>query len=198
MGRGNDEELYLLKLFNNGNFSVIRWTPITAKKGFTVMTKEKAAPYLKLAQMGKGHIDNVKDKAFINSIKNVFEVSGKAGRNLADKKEARRLADLEAIDASNTDGIVKDVVKNTVKSQTFDDSEVRELSVSQESIQIKEARYIKGLQHKSTLESHMLEKYQCAIPAGKLDTMKVLANSMISDLAKKNRLYLIDDKVTTN
>ena len=44
----------------------------------------------------------------------------------------------------------------------------------------------------------MLEKYQCEIPSGQLSTMKVFANSMIGDLAKDNRLYLVDDKITSN
>jgi hypothetical protein len=195
MKRGNEDNLFLFKLFNDGTFSVLSWTPIQAKKGFTVMTQEKAAPYLRLAQGGKNHIDHVKDKTFIKSVKKIFEVSGKAGRNLADKVEANRLADLEAVDDANTQDIVKNVTMNNKEKQTVDGDQVRELSVTQESIQIKEAKYIKGLQHKSTLESHMLEKYQCEIPSGKLDTMKVLANSMINDLAKDNRLYLVDDQV---
>jgi len=99
-------------------------------------------------------------------------------------------------DESNTESIVNDAVKNVKSNKVVNDDEVRELSVSQEAIQIKEAKYIKSLQHKSTLESHMLEKYQCEIPTGRLDAMKALANSMISDLAKANRLYLIDGEVT--
>lgn len=184
-------EMYCLKLFNNGKFSIMAWTPIVAKKGYAVLTVEQAKPYLRLAQGGKNHIDNVKNKDFIKSIKKVFEVSGKAGRALEEKVKA-----LEEAKASNTDDIVKDVVKDNVKNQTVNDGEVRELSVSQESIQIQELKLIKSLQHKSTLEAHMLEKYQCEIPVGRLDTMKALANSMIGDLAKDNRLYLVDGQVT--
>jgi formate dehydrogenase maturation protein FdhE len=191
-------ELFLLKLFNTGKFSVIAWSPIQAKKGYTVMTIEQAQPYLKLAKMGKNHVDNVKNKDFIKSIKKIFEVSGKAGRALAEKVEAQRVEDLENADDSNTKSIVKKVVKDNVKKQMIDDGETRELSVSQEAIQIKEAKYVKGLQHKSTLESHMLEKYQCEIPSGRLEAMKALANSMLSDLAKDNRLYLVDGQVVAN
>ena len=151
-------EMYCLKLFNNGKFSIMAWTPIVAKKGYAVLTTEQAKPYLRLAQGGKNHIDNVKNKDFIKSIKKVFEVSGKAGRALEEKVKA-----LEEDSASNVDDIVKDVVSNKVKNQTVNDDEVRELSVSQESIQVQELKFIKGLQHKSTLESHMLEKYQCSI-----------------------------------
>jgi hypothetical protein len=162
------------------------------------MTIEQAAPYLKLCKMGKNHVDNVKNKDFIKSIKKIFEVSGKAGRALAEKVEAQRVEDLENADDSNTQKIVKKVVKDNVKKQMIDDGETRELSVSQEAIQIKEAKYVKSLQHKSTLESHMLEKYQCEIPSGRLEAMKALANSMISDLAKDNRLYLVDGQVVAN
>jgi hypothetical protein len=187
-----EAELFLLKLFNSGQFVVVAWSPIQAKKGYTVMTKEQAQPYLKLCKMGKNHIDNVKDKTFIKSVKKIFEVSGKAGRALADKLEAQRVEDLENADDSSTKAIVKDAVSKSSEGQMIDDGETRELSVTQESVQIKEVKYIKSLQHKSTLETHMLEKYQCEIPSGRLDAMKALANSMISDLAKDNRLYLVD------
>jgi len=185
-------ELYLLKIFNNGKFSVIAWSPMQAKKGYAVMTVEQAQPYLKLASKGKNHVDNVKNKAFIKSVKKVFEVSGKAARTLADKALEQ---ELEQQDNSSTESIVKDAVSKSAEGTTIDGDEIRELSVTQESIQIKEAKYIKGLQHKSALETHMLEKYQCEIPTGRLDIMKTLANSMISDLAKDNRLYLVDGEV---
>jgi hypothetical protein len=189
-------ELYLFKLFNSGQFTVMAWSPIQAKKGYTVMTVDQAEPYLKLCKMGKNHVDNVKDKTFIKTVKKIFEVSGKAGRALADKLEAQRVEDLEGADDSKTKAIVKDAVKTKAKGQMIDNGETRELSVTQEAVQIKEVKYIKGLQHKSTLETHMLEKYQCEIPSGRLDAMKAIANSMISDLAKDNRLYLVDGQVT--
>jgi len=186
-------DVYLLKVFNNGKFSVIAWSPMQAKKGYAVLSKSQAKPYLDLAKKGKGHIDNLKSREFVDSIKKVFEVSGKAGRDLADKLEAQKLED---VDDSETQKIVKDVASNNESNQTIDGDEVRELSITQETIQIKEAKYIKGLQHKSTLETHMLEKYQCELPSGRLDIMKTLANSMITDLAKDNRLYLVDGQVT--
>jgi hypothetical protein len=191
-----EPEMYLFKLFNDGKFVIIAWSPIQAKKGYTVLTVEKAQPYIKLCRMGKNHINNVKDKTFIKSVKTIFEVSGKAGRALADKIEAQRVEDLESTDDSKTQKIVKEAVSKTSEGQMIDDGETRELSVTQESVQVKEVKYIKSLQHKSTLESHMLEKYQCEIPSGRLDSMKALANSMISDLAKDNRLYLVDGQVS--
>ena len=182
-----ETDLYLLQLYNDGTFTVYRWTSILARKGYTVMTAEQAKPYIRLANGGKNHIDHVKNKDFIDSIKNVVEVSGKNGRALAERLKA-------AEEASKTDSIIEDAVSKK-PDQTIDPDQVRELSVSQESIQIKEAKFIKSLQHKSTLESHMLEKYQCEIPSGRLDHMKAIANSMISDLAKDNRLYLVDGEV---
>jgi hypothetical protein len=190
-----EADLFLFKLFNSGQFVVVGWSPMQAKKGYTVMTKEQAVPYLKLCKMGKNHVDNVRDKTFLKSVKTIFEVSGKAGRALADKLEAQRVEDLKDADDSETQAIVKDAVSKSAKGQTIDEGEVRELSVTQESVQIKECKYIKSLQHKSTLESHMLEKYQCEVPSGRLDAMKAIANGMISDLAKDNRLYLVDGQV---
>ena len=185
--------LYLFKLFNNGDFTVFAWTPILAKKGYTVMTPENAAPYIKLAGGGKNNIKYVKDKTFINTVKNITEVSGKNGRKLAQEIEDKRLEDL---DNTSTKEIIKGAVDADLPDRDVGDDEVRELSVSQESIQIKETKYLKSLQHKSTLETHMLEKYQCEIPVGRLDSMRAMANSMISDLAKENRLYLVDGQVT--
>lgn len=186
-------KLYLFKLFNNGDFSIFAWTPILAKKGYTVMTPEKAAPYIKLAGGRKDNTRYVEDKTFINTIKNITEVSGKNGRKLAQSIEDKRLEDL---DNTSTKGIIDGAVNTDLPNREIDDDEVRELSVSQESIQIKETKYLKGLQHKSSLETHMLEKYQCEVPVGRLSEMKAIANSMISDLAKENRLYLVDGQVT--
>jgi hypothetical protein len=185
-------KLYLFKLFNNGDFSIFTWSPILAKKGYTVMTPEQAAPYIKLAGGGKANTKYVKDKTFINTVKNVTEVSGKSGRKLAQVIEDKRLEDL---DNTSTKEIIDGAVNSDLKAVKIDDDEVRELVISQESIQIKETNYLKSLQHKSTLENHMLEKYQCEIPVGRLDTMRAMANSMISDLAKEGRLYLVDGQV---
>jgi len=192
---GKKPELYLLQLYNDGTFTVYAWTPIIAKKGYTVMTAEQAEPYILLASKGNNHVDYVEDKDFIKSIKNVTEVSGKNGRKLADVLAVKEETAVDG-DESNTESIVNDAVENVKSNKVVNDDEIRELSVSQESIQIKELNYIRSLQHKSTLESHMLEKYQCEIPTGRLDAMKALANSMIGDLAKSNRLYLIDGEVT--
>jgi hypothetical protein len=75
--------------------------------------------------------------------------------------------------------------------------QVRDINVSQEDIQAAEMKYIRSLQHKTSLESHMLTKYQCEIPMGRLDVMKAMANGMINDLAKDNRLYYVDGGVVT-
>jgi len=183
-------ELYLLKLFNNGSFTVFAWTPILAKKGYATMTPAQAEPYLKLARGRKNNIKYVKDKSFISKIKNITEVTGKTGRKLADKIAAEE-------EGLSTERIINDAVQTDLPDQVIDSGEVRELCISQDVIQLKEMKYLKSLQHKSTLESHMLEKYQCEIPSGRLDNMKAMANSMLTDLAKDNRLYLIDGQVTT-
>lgn len=180
--------LYLMQLYDNGDFTIYSWTPILAKKGYKVLTVEQAQPYIALSKMGKNNVEFVKNRKLIDSANVTNDISGWNSRR---DEEERKIAK-----ASKTDEIIEEVVNTEKPPRQIDDDEIRELSVSQEDIQASEMKFIKSVQHKTTLESHMLEKYQCELPTGRLDAMKALANSMISDLAKDNRLYYVDGQIT--
>ena len=184
MAKKADGKLWLFQVYDNGDFALYHWTPFLAKKGYKVMTDEEAAPLQKLLGIGKGNMKYVDSKQ-------VKESLGEA------RVEGQPLDDIDEDDVDNE--IIADVIESAKDNappgeKPLDES--RALIVTQEDIMERELKYIKGMTHKSTLEKHMLEKYQCEIPVGRLDAMKAIANSMISDLSETNRLYLVGDELT--
>lgn len=176
-------DLLLMQVYDNGDFFLYGWTPVLAAKGYTPITKDEAEPYIKLTRLKKNNTRFVDNTTFIDTVK----VTDSAGELIPVKPP-------EDGEDEATQDIIKDATKDG-EPRVISDDEVRDIDVSQEDIQAAEMKYIKGLQHKSSLEKHMLEKYQCEIPLGRLDAMKAMANSMINDLAKDNRLYYVDGGV---
>ena len=176
-------DLLLMQVYDNGDFFFYGWTPVLAAKGYTPITPADAEPYLKLIKLKKNNIKHVDNTTFIDTVK----VTDEAGEMIP-------VTPPEDGEDEATQDIIKDATKDG-EARVVSDDEVRDINVSQEDIQSAEMKHIKGLSHKSSLEQHMLEKYQCEIPMGRLETMKALANSMITDLAKDNRLYYVDGGV---
>jgi hypothetical protein len=187
------EKLWLLQKFDNGDFFIYGWTPIQAAKGYKVLTAEQVKPYLALQDKGQNNVKYLDDVEVFESAK---ETNNKSGFN---RDEAIRIKKLEEAGLKNDEdcqAIISEVAgKGEAYKPTLD--EVRDISFSQEDIQAAEMKHIKSLQHKTSLESHMLTKYQCEIPMGRLDVMKAMANDMINDLAKQERLYYVDGGVVS-
>ena len=185
MAKKADGKLWLFQVYENGDFCLYHWTPFLAKKGYKVMTDEEAAPLQKLLGIGKGNMKYVDSK----------EVKESLGEARVEGEPVDEDDDLD------DNPIIDDVISDTRENAPPGDrplDEVKQLIVTQEDIMAREIKYIKGMTHKSTLEKHMLEKYQCEIPVGRLTAMKAIANSMISDLSESNRLYLVGDELTLN
>jgi hypothetical protein len=189
-----NEKLWLLQKFDNGDFFIYGWTPIQAAKGFKVLTSDQVKPYLDLQAKGHNNVKYLDNDEVFESAK---ETNNKSGFN---RDEAIRIKKLEEAGLKNdedTQGIIDEVAgKGEAYKPNLD--EVRDIEFAQEDIQAAEMKHIKGLQHKTSLENHMLTKYQCEIPMGRLDVMKAIANGMINDLAKENRLYYVDGGVVSN
>ena len=185
MAKKADGKLFLFQLYDNGDFCIYHWTPFLSKKGYKTMTAEDVAPLQKLLSIGKGNMRHVENEGLRESL-------GCA------RKEGEEIDDL---DDEIDNQIIADVIEES-KSNAPEGGrpleETRKLEVTQHDILQQELRYIKGMTHKSTLEKHMLEKYQCEIPVGRLTAMKSIANSMLSDLCEGNRLYLVGNELTLN
>jgi hypothetical protein len=189
-----NEKLWLLQKFDNGDFFIYGWTPIQAAKGYKVLTAEQVKPYLDLQAKGENNVKYLKDVEIFDSAK---ETNNKSGFNRDEAIRKKKLEEAGLKNDEDTQGIIDEVAgKGEAYKPNLD--EVRDIEFAQEDIQAAEMKYIKGLQHKTSLESHMLTKYQCEIPMGRLDVMKAMANGMINDLAKENRLYYIDGGVVSN
>lgn len=171
-------KIWLMQKYDNGDFYLYPWTPMLAKKDYTVLDNEEAEQYLAMQKEGKNNVRFLKDSES-------FDVMRTTDNKPATVKEPVK-------DESETEGIIDDVTNTPLAVDKIGDDEVRELSISQEGIMAKEMKFIKAARHKTTLERHMLEKYQVEIPAGQLTIMKSIANQMITDLAKENRLYLFE------
>ena len=187
------EKLWLLQKYDNGDFFIYGWTTLTAAKGYKVLTQEQADPYIKLLVKGKGNAKYLDNTELFDDATETNQESGWT-RDEKLRKKLLENAGLDEADDSETQEIVDDVASKGVKRGN-DLDEVRDINVSQEDIQALEMKHIKSLQHKTSLENHMLTKYQCEIPMGRLSTMKAMANSMITELAKDNRLYFVDGGV---
>lgn len=176
MPKKADGSSFLLQLYENGDFVIYHWTPFLAVKGYKTLTPEQAAPLQKLASNGKANVKHIENKTVLASIESA-RVEG------------------DDIDEERTEAIVDDVVSNHIKKEEekLDDSHA--LIVSQDDIKVMELAHISQIKHKSSLERHMLEKYQCEIPVGRLSSMKSIANSMIEDLSSSHRLYLVAGEV---
>jgi hypothetical protein len=161
-----------------------------AKKGYKVLTPDQALPLIELAKEGKNNVEHVETTEQFE----IFETAREIHK--ANFIETKIIPELEA--ESETTAIVAEAVSKQVDVAPPDLDAVRDIHVDQEDIQAQEMKFIKSLQHKSSLEQHMLEKYQTEIPMGRLDTMKAIANQMLCDLAKENRLYLIDGKIVVS
>jgi hypothetical protein len=188
-------KLWLLQKFDNGDFYIYGWTPIQAAKGFKVLTEKEVKPFLDLQSKGKSNVKYLDDARIFDDAK---ETNNKAGFQ-RDEAIRRKLAEVEGVadeddDDEGTRNIVDDVSGRGEESSINPD-EIRDINISQEDIQSAEMKHIQSLQHKTSLENHMLSKYQCEIPMGRLSTMKAIANSMITELAKENRLYYVDGGV---
>ena len=201
----NQSDLFLLQKFDNGDFFIYGWTTILATKGYKVLTKEESTPYIKLIKEGKNNLRYLKAKEF-EVLDEAVATDNCSGVKWDEKEELRLKREQgietdEVIEAEDeleavTESIIDKAVSVEVDAPQ-DLDEVRNINISQEDIQLAEQKHIKGLRHKSTVEKHMLEKYQMEIPPGKLDVMKATANNMIVQLAKANRLYTVDGKITT-
>ena len=200
--------LYLLQKYDDGTFFVYNWTPMQATKGYKVLTAEEAEPYLELAKTGKNNELYLEGEAR-TKIDRMEPTNFKTVKAQADAKKKRipNIPEIPPMEVPEeefdeesavnmTDSIVEDVVTQPVEKKADGEEKPKPLSVSQDEIFEMEIDYIRGLQHKSTLETHLLDKYQLEIPIGRLATMKSFANQMLKDLAKDNRLYLVDGKVT--
>jgi hypothetical protein len=184
MAKKLDGKLFLYKVTKEGDFTIFGWNPILAKKGYKVITKEEAVPLQKLLGIGKGHLKYIENKKLLEFLDTA-------------RVEGEPLPEDDDDDMNNE--VIADVIDNAKENAPPGDrplDETRELMVTQEDIEAQELKYIKGMTHKSTLEKHMLEKYQCEIPVGRLTAMKAIANSMIADLSDDNRLYLVGDELT--
>jgi hypothetical protein len=188
------DELWLLQKFDNGDFFIYGWTPIQAAKGFKVLTAEQVKPYLDLQSKGDNNVKYLDDLDIFESAK---ETNNKSGFN---RDEAIRIKKLEEAGLKNDEDAQAIISEVAGKGDKYEPNldEVRDIAFSQEDIQAAEMKHIRGLQHKTSLENHMLTKYQCEIPMGRLDVMKAMANGMINDLAKENRLYYVDGGVVSN
>jgi hypothetical protein len=183
MAKKCDGELFLYKVTKEGDFTIFSWNPILAKKGYKVITKEEAKPLQKLLGIGKGHLNYIESKQLLEFLKTA-------------RVEGEPVPEDDDDDMDNE--IVAEVIDESNNAPPGDRplDETRKLMVTQEDIMERELKYIKGMTHKSTLEKHMLEKYQCDIPVGRLTAMKAIANSMIVDLSSSNRLYLVGNELT--
>lgn len=189
----SEEKLFLLQQYDNGDFFIYGWTTILAGKGYKVLTSEQAAPLIELSKMKKNNVAFIEDKSVLKGIKKIEEVASKTVP-VKPIEEPDEADDADDADDEDTQEVVKEAISNPDETKA-DLDEVREISVDQETMQAREMKYIRKIEKKNDLEEHMLKKYQCEIPEGRLSAMKAIANSMISDLAKENRLYLVDNSV---
>ena len=181
MAKKLDGNLFLYKVTKEGDFTIFGWSPFLVKKGYKVLTKEEAKPLQKLLSMGKGHLKYIENKKMLEFL-GTARIEGEP---------------IEDDDDDVDNEIIADVTNdNNAPPGGKPLEETKKLMVTQEDIMERELKYIKGMTHKSTLEKHMLEKYQCEIPVGRLTAMKAIANSMIDDLSSSNRLYLVGDELT--
>lgn len=176
MAKKADGKLFLLQRYDNGDFCLYHWTPFLAKKGYKTLTAEEAIPYQKLLKVGKANMSYVENK-----------------KMKAELESAR--VEGEVFDEESTNAIVEDVVSNQVVKEDDTIEDPHDLIVTQDDILEQELAFVKSLTHKSSLERHMLEKYQCEVPVGRLASMKSLANSMLTDLSHSNRLYLVAGEI---
>ena len=181
MAKRLDGNLFLYKVTKEGDFALFGWSPFLVKKGYKTLTKEEAEPLQKLLGMGKGNLKYIESKKILEFL-GTARVEGDPIEDNEDDIDNEIVADV--VDGDNAPPGEKPL------------EETRKLMVTQEDIEARELKYIKGMTHKSTLEKHMLEKYQCEIPVGRLTAMKAIANSMIADLSSSNRLYLVGDELT--
>lgn len=175
------EQLWLVQKYDNGDFFLYHWTPILAKKGYTVLKESDAKSLLDLVRKKKNNVRYLEEDTFkttndtIKLIKVVPDEETEIEEG-EDENTAKLVASVSA-DAKDVDRPL---------------DEVRDIEVTQEDIMSKEIKVIASFKHKSTLENHLLSKYQLEIPMDRLSVMKAIANKMITDLAKQNRLYLVD------
>ena len=183
------KQLYLLQKYDNGDFYVYHWTPSLAAKGYNVLEPEAAQEYLDLQIEGKNNISYLKESSTFQEFKDTNEKSG-----WVDPEEID-IEDLEEFDDGEDSGIIDKIGDTVVREEDTEEDETIDIDISQEDILAKELKYVKGLSHKSSVEKHLLEKYQVEIPVGTLSAMKALANQMLTDLSNKDRLYLVDKGV---
>jgi len=192
MTKGRD--LYLLQVFNSGDFFVYHWTPTLAKKGYKVLTIDEAKVYMDLSKKGKNNVSFLQDEGDELVATNLTHGYVEPKRVLASVEEPEPdevAEDIEDADDSDTQSVIEDAVKDNAEKPVSED-EIRDIHVDQEDILAAEMKHIRGLQYKTHLEKHMLEKYQCDIPVGRLSVMKAQANDMLTKLAKENRLYFVE------
>ena len=65
MAKKCDGKLFLYKVTKEGDFTIFSWNPVTAKKGYKVLTAEEAEPLRKLLGIGKGHLKYVESKKML-------------------------------------------------------------------------------------------------------------------------------------
>jgi hypothetical protein len=187
------KDLYLLQKWDNGDFFIYKWAVGISKKGYTPIKETQAKRLIELCSSKKGnskYLEHKDDIALFHDAKATEKSSGVRW----DEEEARRKA-VDDFDAEENNSIIDDALGMKVEVEAPDINEAKNLSDSQEDIQAKELKHIRSLRFKTKLEEYMLKKYQVDIPTDKLDVMKAVANSVIGELAKKNRLYLIDGKI---
>jgi len=182
-------ELWLMQKYDNGDFYMYRWTPMLAKKGYKVMTEAQAKPFVQMMKTGKNNVKHIDERSVSLVYDTAKETDHKAGFMI--DAPIPEMVDED----SETRAIVAEAVGTHAEGAGNDLDKVRDICIGQEDIQAQEMKFIKSLQHKSSLERHMLEKYQAEVPVGRLDAMKALANQMICEFAKEERLYLVDGGV---
>jgi hypothetical protein len=193
------KDLFLLQKYDNGDFYVYAWAVGISKKGYTPITRKQAEPLIDLMKQGKGN------KKFLTAKSLALFDGAKATDNSSgvkwEEEEARRqrLLDLdqETVDMIEGDDnpLIEDVVNSKADGTDLELDAVRNITVSQEDIQAKELKHINKIRSKVGVEEYMLSKYQVEVPHDKLDVMKAVASSIVGELAKSNRLYLVDGKL---
>jgi len=179
------ENLWLLQTYDNGDFHIYGWTPALAKKNLRPITDEQANHLMQLIRSKRNNVKYVDDPG------DLFMTQEELSKLIKVKPRADMEDDIED-DDENTRELIKSVVKTDKVDEPKNLDEVRDINISQEDIMAAELKAIQAFKHKSSLEKHMLEKYQLEIPPGRFSVMKALANKMITDLAKENRLYMVD------
>jgi len=175
------EQLFLAQVYDDGQFFIYAWTPTLAKKKYVVVKGEVAKLLIGMVGQKKNNTKYLEDPSIlVPTDKKIKMISVEAEEDTGEEEESNPIVDEVAGDLDES---------------PRDLDAVRDIHITQEDILAKELKFVSSCQHKSTLENHFLGKYQTEVPIDKLSTMKAIANKMLTDFAKENRLYLVDGHI---